>query len=139
MCKSICIGRRNMLMSNLQRLLFFFAALFFLTFYFLMFVKIMAYRDALKEDSIWSVDGKCELVTYRPDYRNYGGIGRLLKMFSNQSFFVVYDNKGRKLKGSEWYFWEYQFSDEIAPEWHGQYALYPTSSGWEGWKIPECK
>lgn len=54
---------------------------------FLMFVKIMAYQNAIKYDSMWSNGRKCELVIYIPDYRPYGGIGRVLRMFSNQSFF----------------------------------------------------
>lgn len=104
----------------------------------LMVIKIMAYQNAIKNDSIWSLDKNCELVTYIPDYRPYGGIGRVLRLFSNQSFFVVYDVNGNKIKSSAWRFWQTQFSDSIAPEWHGQYAMYPTSDGWTGWHIPEC-
>ncbi|GJK46990.1 hypothetical protein TUM17559_51330 [Enterobacter cloacae] len=103
-----------------------------------MAIKIMAYQNALKKDSIWSRDNKCELITYIPDYRPHGGIGRVLRLFSNQSFFVVYDANGNKIKSSAWYFWQTQFSDSVAPEWHGQNAVYPTSEGWAGWKIPEC-
>ncbi|CCP04499.1 exported protein [Erwinia amylovora Ea644] len=105
---------------------------------FLMFVKIMAYQNAIKYDSMWSNGRKCELVIYIPDYRPYGGIGRVLRMFSNQSFFIVYDTNGKKLKSSAWYFWKAQFSNLVSPEWHGKYALYPTSDGWDGWRLPEC-
>lgn len=111
---------------------------FILTATLLMTIKIMAYRDAMKEGAIWSNRGECELVTYNPDYRSYGGVGRVLRIFSNQSFFVVYDKSGEQLKSSAWYFWQAQFSDLMAPEWHGQYAMYPTSGGWEGWRIPKC-
>ena len=104
----------------------------------LMVVKIMAYQNAIQKDSIWSRDNKCELTTYIPDYRPYGAIGRVLRLFSNQSFFVVYDANGNKIKSSAWHFWQAQFSDSVAPEWHGQYAMYPTSEGWAEWKIPEC-
>lgn len=58
----------------------------------------MAYQNAIKNDSIWSRDNKCELTTYIPNYRPYGGIGRVLRLFSNQSFFVVYDAHGNKIK-----------------------------------------
>lgn len=51
-------------------------------------IKIMAYQNAIKNDSIWSRDNKCELTTYIPDYRPYGGIGRVLRLFSNQSFLL---------------------------------------------------
>ena len=63
---------------------------------FLMTIKIMSYTNALKNDSIWSRHKKCELVTYIADYRPYGGIGRVLRLFSNQSFFIVYDQSGKK-------------------------------------------
>lgn len=112
------------------------SVLFF--FVLLMAIKIMSYQNALKKDSIWNRDNKCELITYIPDYRPHGGIGRVLRLFSNQSFFVVYDANGNKIKSSAWYFWQTQFSDSVAPEWLGQNAVYPTSEGWAGWKIPEC-
>ncbi|HIE9834433.1 TPA: hypothetical protein ACXRZR_004178 [Klebsiella variicola subsp. variicola] len=59
--------------------------------------------------------------------------------FSNQSFFVVYDKAGEKIKSSAWNFWEYQFSDLVAPEWSGIGFLYPSDSGFSGWTLPECK
>ncbi|QBX80454.1 hypothetical protein E4Z61_08810 [Citrobacter tructae] len=111
---------------------------FFMIFTCLLFIKIMAYRGAVKEDSLWNDQNKCELVTYIPDYRPYGAPGRLLRLFSNQSFFIVYDKDGNKLKSSAWYFWQAQFSDLMAPEWHGQFAVYPTSDGWAEWRIPAC-
>ncbi|WP_071842203.1 hypothetical protein [Enterobacter ludwigii] len=126
-------------MNNCLKRIFFLIFISAIIFSFiLMTVKILAYRGAIKNDSIWSRDKKCELVTYIPDYRPYGGIGRVLRLFSNQSFFIVYDQNGKKIKNSAWYFWQSQFSDLVAPEWHGQNATYPTSDGWDGWHIPEC-
>lgn len=86
----------------------------------------MVYRNAIKNDSIWSRNEKRELVTYIPNYGSYGGIGRVLRSYSNQSFFIVYNDNGDKLKSSAWYIWQAQFSDLVAPEWNGQYAMYPT-------------
>lgn len=63
-----------------------------------MAIKIMAYQNALKKDSIWNRDNKCELITYIPDYRPYGGIGRVLRLFSNQFFLSYMMIMGIKLK-----------------------------------------
>lgn len=45
----------------------------------------------------------------------------------------------KKIKSSAWYFWQYQFSDVVAPEWSGIDFLYPSDSGFSGWTLPECK
>lgn len=74
-----------------------------------MAIKIMAYRNAIKNDSIWNRDKNCELVTYIPDYRPYGGIGSVLRLFSNQSFFNVYDQNGKKLKALRGIFGNHNF------------------------------
>ena len=63
-------------MNNYLKKIFFLIFISVIIFSFiLMTVKILAYRGAIKNDSIWSRDKKCELVTYIPDYRPYGGIG----------------------------------------------------------------
>lgn len=129
-----------MLMHRFIKKIFCFMLISVLFFFvLLMAIKIMAYQNALKKDSIWNRDNKCELITYIPDYRLYGGIGRVLRLFSNQSFFVVYDKTGEKIKSSAWHFWEYQFSDLVAPGWSGIDFLYPSDSGFSGWTLPECK
>ncbi|MDF7681134.1 hypothetical protein PT300_11295 [Enterobacteriaceae bacterium ESL0689] len=103
-----------------------------------MAVKIMAYRNATTRDSIWNYNKQCKLVTYVPYYSPYGGIGRVLRLYSNEAFFIVYDASGNKIRSSAWYFWQAQFADVVASEWHGGHAIYPTSDGWAGWYIPEC-
>lgn len=68
---------------------------------------------------MWNENDTCYAIAYIPNYKSFGGPGRVLRLFSNQCFFVVYDKAGKKMKSSAWYFWEYKFSDLIEPEWSG--------------------
>lgn len=104
----------------------------------LLTVKILAYRNAIPGEKYWNESKTCYLITYRPNYKPYGGIGRILNLFSNQSFFAVYNINNEKLKSSAWHFWQYQFSDLVAPEWSGIDVLYPSDQGWSGWTFHEC-
>lgn len=101
-------------------------------------VKCLAYINAIPHEKGWNDNKYCYFVTYIPDYKPYGAMGRILNMSSNQSFFVVYNKSGEKLRSSAWYFWEYQFSDLVAPEWAGIHFIYPTARGWSGWTLHEC-
>lgn len=105
----------------------------------LFLIKVLAYKNATPSYKYWNEPNLCYFITYVPDYKPYGGIGRVLKLFSNQSFFIVYNKENEKLRSSAWYFWEYQFSDEIEPEWSGIDVLYPSDNGWSGWTLNECK
>ncbi|EAX0033706.1 hypothetical protein S510_003007 [Salmonella enterica subsp. arizonae] len=102
-------------------------------------IKILAYIKATPSEKMWNEKNTCYAITYIPNYKPFGGAGRVLRLFSNQSFFVVYDKTGEKIKSSAWYFWEYQFSDLVAPEWSGIDFLYPSDNGFSGWTLPECK
>ncbi|WP_177317720.1 hypothetical protein [Enterobacter roggenkampii] len=88
---------------------------------------------------MWNENNTCYAITYIPNYKPFGGLGRVLSLFSNQPFFAVYDKSGGKIKSSAWYFWEYQFSDLVAPEWSGTDFLYPSDSGFSGWTLPGGK
>ncbi|WP_246169908.1 hypothetical protein [Yersinia canariae] len=105
----------------------------------LFLIKILAYKNATPSAKYWNKSNACYFITYVPDYKPYAGIGRVLKLFSNQSFFIVYNKKNEEMKSSAWYFWEYQFSDQIEPEWSGIDVLYPSDDGWSGWTLHECK
>ncbi|EBS7636607.1 hypothetical protein CDR68_23230 [Salmonella enterica] len=120
-------------------MIFFLVSIFILLVVYFMTVKFLAYKNAIKKDFLWNGSQTCQLVTYLPNYTPYGIVGKILGLFSNQSFFIVLDDRGRELRSSAWRFWEYQFSDDMAPEWHGIYVTYPTNDGWSGWRIPECK
>jgi len=102
-------------------------------------IKILAYIKATPSEKMWNENNTCYAITYIPNYKPFGGLGRVLRLFSNQSFFVVYDKSGGKIKSSAWYFWEYQFSDLVAPEWSRIDFLYPSDSGFSGWTLPECE
>jgi hypothetical protein len=55
---------------------------------------------ATDSEKIWNEDNSCYAITYIPDYKPFGGVGRVLRLFSNQSFFVVYDKTGKNEKFS---------------------------------------
>lgn len=116
-----------------------FFAICLLMFVALFAVKILAYRNAIPSQKYWNDSKVCYFIAYRPNYTPYGGVGRVLKFFSNQSFFTVYNQNDKKLKSSAWYFWQYQFSDLIEPEWSGIDVLYPSDQGWSGWTFNECR
>lgn len=101
-------------------------------------IKILAYKNAKPSEKVLNDYKSCYFVAYIPNYKPYGGIGRVLRLFSNQSFFVVYNKSGEELRSSAWYFWEYQFSDLVAPGWSGIDFLYPSDHGLSGWTFREC-
>jgi len=70
----------------------------------LLSVKILAYRNAVVSERYWNESKTYYFIAYRLNYKPYGGIGRVLKLFSNQSFFAVYNKSDKKLKSSAWYF-----------------------------------
>ena len=47
---------------------------------------------------MWNENNTCYAIIYIPNYKPFGGVGRVLRLFSNQSFFVVYDKTGEKIK-----------------------------------------
>ncbi|EKS7107843.1 hypothetical protein [Enterobacter ludwigii] len=60
-------------------------------------------------------------------------------VFFQINHFSLSMTKLEKMKSSAWHFWEYQFSDLVAPEWSGIDFLSPSDSGFSGWILPECK
>ncbi|MFZ4833757.1 hypothetical protein [Rouxiella sp. Mn2063] len=112
---------------------------FFLFSTYLFYVKVLAYKNAVPSYKYWNDAGSCYFIAYTPNYKIYGGVGRVLRIFSNQSFFIVYNKESEELKSSAWYFWEYQFSDLVEPKWSGIDVLYPSDQGWSGWTLYECK
>jgi len=102
-------------------------------------IKVLAYIKATPIEKMWNENETCYAITFIPNYKPFGGVGRILRLFSNQSFFVVYDKSGKKIKSSAWYFWEDQYSDLVEPEWSGVGFMYPSEKGFSGWILPECK
>ncbi|MGE4802438.1 hypothetical protein AB8989_18900 [Yersinia hibernica] len=125
--------------KKIRNTIFFLLSLIFLMMATLFVIKVLAYKNATPSDKYWNKNNLCYFITYVPNYKPYGGVGRVLKLFSNQSFFVVYNKENEKIRSSAWYFWEYQFSDKIEPEWSGIDVLYPSDDGWSGWTLHECK
>lgn len=115
-------------------LCFFLLGLFFLT-----LLDIVSCINAKKESIYTNSSSSCYLTVYHRNYDFLWRTGSIVKIFSSDHFFIVYDKFGNKLKNSAWYFWEEQFYDLIAPKWMSDtYVLYPTADGWAGWNIPVC-
>ncbi|EOW6511202.1 hypothetical protein ACOZXQ_000928 [Cronobacter malonaticus] len=117
----------------------YFLGVFFIILSMLFAIKILAYKTATPSGKIWNYSHSCYFISYIPNYKPFGITGRFLRLFSNQSFFIVYSKAGDKLKSSAWYFWEYQFSDMVSPKWSGIDFVYPTDQGMSGWTLHECE
>lgn len=63
-------------------------------------IKTLTYKKSTSSEKIWNEGSSCYAITYIPDYNPFGGVGRVLRLFSNQSFFVVYDKTGKNEKFS---------------------------------------
>ena len=62
----------------------------------LLSIKTLTYKKFTSSEKKWNEDNSCYAITYIPDYKPFGGVGRVLRLFSKQSFFVVYDKTGKK-------------------------------------------
>ncbi len=121
----------NALKKTILVVLFF---IFFIT----VFVS-MTCVNAVKGNIYINNPSSCYLVVYYRNYDFFWRWGMIAKLFTSESFFVVYDKSGNRLKNSAWYFWDGQYSDLISPKWMSDsYILYPTTNGWGGWNITQC-
>lgn len=59
-------------------------------------IKILAYINVTPGKKMWNENYTCYAISYIPNYKPFGGVGRVLRLFSNQSFFAVYDKFGEK-------------------------------------------
>lgn len=87
---------------------------------------------------MWDEHGNCHIEEFKLRYFSYYELGRILSILSNESFFIVYDKNGKELKNSSNYFWETQFLSDMSTKGINGYAMYPTTAGWSGLRLPEC-
>jgi hypothetical protein len=45
---------------------------------------------------MWNENNTCYAITYILNFKPFGGVGRVLRLFSNQSFFALYDKVEKK-------------------------------------------
>jgi hypothetical protein len=103
-----------------------------------LWVKIDVSRSAIPHTIIYSNSGDCVIKAYTPKLSKYGLLGDLIRPFSSPAFYRVYSKNGDPLKTSEWLLHQREFSDTDTAKWAHSHVIYPTYSGYEGWKIPEC-
>lgn len=87
----------------------------------------------------WNDTRSCRIDAYAPRFSSYGVVGKLVKLFSSNSFFRVYRNDGVLLRSSDWVLRQCEFAQLEKASWAGNQAIYPTSDGYQGWAIDECR
>jgi hypothetical protein len=107
-------------------------------FVFWLYTKRGASASAKVYSMVWNESRTCYINSYIPGYSNFGIAGKLVKLFSSEAFFRVYNNKGELLRSSEWLLWQSEFTTDERSQWVNGNAIYPTLSGYEGWNISEC-
>lgn len=103
-----------------------------------LYVKQGAASAAVVYSTTWNESKTCYINSYIPQYSRFGVAGKLVKLFTSEAFFRVYTDKGELLKSSEWLLWQNEFTTDERSQWVNGHAIYPTSSGYEGWNISEC-
>jgi hypothetical protein len=86
----------------------------------------------------WNESRSCYINAYIPKFSSFGVPGKLVKLFSSDSFFRIYRKDGTLLKSSEWLLWQREFAESEKAIWVNGRAIYPTNSGYEGWALQEC-
>ena len=102
------------------------------------YVKRVAGQKAEVLGVDWNASRTCSVTTYIPSLGVESVSSRFFHLFSSSAFFRVHDAQGRRLRSSEWILWQQEVDDE-PPRWVGDgQVIYPTTSGYEAWAIPEC-
>jgi len=103
-----------------------------------LFLKRVAGHNAEVFSVSWNPSHTCSITTYFPYLGERTVSTRFFDLFSSPAFFRVHDARGALLRSSEWLLFQNEVDDE-APKWVGDgQVVYPTSNGYEGWRLPEC-
>ncbi|MNF72831.1 hypothetical protein [Pseudomonas sp. BF-R-01] len=103
-----------------------------------LYVKQGAAAAAMVYSTTWNDSKTCYINSYIPQYSKFGVVGKFVKLFTSEAFFRVYTDEGELLKSSEWLLWQNEFTTDERSQWVNGHAIYPTSTGYEGWNISEC-
>lgn len=103
-----------------------------------LYIKLGAAAAAEVYSTKWNESKTCYINSYIPRYSNFGVAGKVVKLFTSEAFFRVYNKKGELLRSSEWLLWQSEFTTDERSQWVNGHAIYPTSSGYEGWNITAC-
>ena len=102
------------------------------------YMKVTASRLAHMYSTVWNESGTCYINSYIPQHSALGIPGKIFRLFTSEAFFRVYAKDGTLLKSSEWLIWQNEFTTDERAQWVNAHAIYPTATGYEGWKIPVC-
>lgn len=50
-------------------------------------IKILAYVKATPSEKMWNENNTCYAITYIPNYKPFGGVGRVLRLFFKSIIF----------------------------------------------------
>jgi hypothetical protein len=103
-----------------------------------LYIKHGAAVTAEVYSTTWNEAKTCYINSYIPKYSNFGVAGKFVKLFTSEAFFRVYSVEGELLKSSEWLLWQNEFTTDERSQWVNGHAIYPTSTGYEGWSITAC-
>jgi hypothetical protein len=103
-----------------------------------LYVKANLSRSTEPYATTWSESRACYINAYIPKFSSFGGLGKIVKLFSSDAFYRVYSKDGVVLKSSEWLLWQREFADSESEKWVNGNVIYPTDDGYEGWTLPEC-
>lgn len=103
-----------------------------------LYIKYEAAAAAEVYSVTWNEAKTCYINSYIPKYSSFGVAGKFVKLFTSEAFFRVYNVKGELLRSSEWLLWQNEFTTDERSQWVNGHAIYPTSTGYEGWNISEC-
>lgn len=104
-----------------------------------LYMKLSLAQETQPFMTYWNDTHSCRIDAYAPRFSSYGLPGKLAKLFSSDSFFRVHSRDGAQLRSSEWKLWQREFGQSESARWAGNQAIYPTSSGYQGWVIDECR
>ena len=104
-----------------------------------LYLKNEAADLATLYSTTWNDAGTRYINSYIPQYSKLGLPGVVVKIFTSEAFFRVYNKDGELLKSSEWLLWQNEFTTDERSQWVGGRAVYPTVNGYDGWSIPGCR
>lgn len=104
-----------------------------------LYVKLSLAHDTQPFMTYWNETSSCRIDVFAPRFSTHGMVGKLVRLFSSDSFFRVYSHDGVLLRSSEWNLWQRELGQSEKAIWAGSRVIYPTSSGYRDWVIEECR
>lgn len=91
-----------------------------------LFVKLSLSSSAEPYMTYWNESQSCYINAYILKFSSFGALGKVVKLFSSDSFFRVYKKDGSLLKSSEWSLWQREFAESEKAIWAGGASHIPN-------------